>query len=187
MQSAIAIMVAASLTGSLVATPAIASLNHASSTIQTSISPLVINTSSTPIFRGQTTLTNGWIQSYVIYADTATGDVWGDGLAEDPTSIDTSGAPTRWVSYTHFNGVFDVLGSNDGDAVRYSFGPADVSWSQNAAGDWLASVAPPGSGPQPLLPLIGLVVAVAVVLSGDGGCSCGHNGGTPNHPGTNNP
>jgi len=62
--------------------------------------------------------------------------------------------------------------NGDADLLRASFGPSDVEWDQDTEGNWIADP---------------LVVAVAVALSGDGGCSCGHNGGTSEHPGTNHP
>lgn len=117
----------------------------------------------------------------------STGEVWGEGYAEDPTTLDPTGAPTKWFSYSWENGVFDFVGADGTAQLRASFGPSDVEWSQDNEGNWIADIAEPGSGPQPLWPVVALAVAVAVALSGDGGCSCGHNGGTDNHPGTNHP
>ena len=136
-------------------------------------------------YSGTQTTSNGWVQNYDIWADSATGDVWGEGYTEDPTSIDATGQATRWLSYSHYNGKFDFLGLDDGVLVRISVGPSDFMWSQDAQGNWVASP----TGPQASLIVFAVAVAVvaAVILSGDSGCSCGHNGGTPNHPGTNHP
>lgn len=139
------------------------------------------------VYSGTIELGNDWVQTYSIYADSATDDVWGNGYVHDRASVDSFGSADRWLSYTHYNGDFDFLGSDDGRPLRASFGPDEVSWSWTEQTGWVADVAQPTSGPQPLWPLVALVVAVAVALSGDSGCSCGHNGGTENHPGTNHP
>ena len=136
-------------------------------------------------YSGTQTTSNGWLQSYDVWADSATGDVWGEGYTEDPTSVDATGQATRWLSYSHYNGKFAFIGSEDGTPVQLSVGPSDFTWSQDAQGSWVATP----TGPQASLIALAVAVAVvaAVVLSGDSGCSCGHNGGTPNHPGTNHP
>ena len=137
------------------------------------------------VFSGKQRLENGWIQTYNIYADDITGDVWGDGYAEDPDSYD-AGAPGRWLSYSHYNGEFAFLGSDDGEPFEGFLGPADLKWSWDPNSGWIPEFNG-NPGPQPIWHVVLVVAAAAILLSGDGGCSCGHSGGTENHPGTNNP
>lgn len=140
------------------------------------------------MYSGTQITSNGWIQTYEVYADVTMGAVWGEGYTEDPTSLDADGQTTRWLSYSHYNGQFKFVGSDDGTPIRLAIGPSDLTWSHDAQGDWIADFTAQGPQPQALIGLaVLLAVAAAVILSGDSGCSCGHNGGTPNHPGTNHP
>lgn len=133
-------------------------------------------------------VTDGWVRTYSLYADRDTGDVWGDGYVQDLGSVDASGVAGSWLSYTHYNGDFVFIGSHDGEPFYASVGPDDVTWTWSESEGWGADIAHPGSGPQASIWMVAVVVVVAtVILSGDSGCSCGHNGGTQNHPGTNHP
>ena len=57
------------------------------------------------------TLSSGWHYKYSVYSDSNTGVVFGDGYAEDPQSVDTTGSAGRWLSYTLEDGHFVFLGS----------------------------------------------------------------------------
>ena len=143
---------------------------------------------ATLVDSGKSMVDDHWVRTYNLYADAETGDVWGDGYVEDLESVDSTGAAGRWLSYTHFNGEFTFLGSDDGRPIRASFGPDDVTWTWDPESGWAADITYPGSGPQPGIWLVVTVVVIATaLLAGDSGCSCGHNGGTENHPGTNHP
>lgn len=144
-------------------------------------------TDTTLVFSGQQQLSNGWIQTYSIYTDDVTREVWGDGYAEDPESVDTTGTAGRWLSYTQYNGEFTFLGSDNGRPMKAVLGPDDVTWTWSQEDGWVPDFDQPSSGPQALWGVLILVAAAAILLSGDSGCSCGHSGGTGNHPGTNPP
>lgn len=133
-------------------------------------------------------LSNGWNHTIDIY--TSEDNVWGEGMASDPDSLDADETPTRWLSYTFHDGTFKFVGSDDGYPVEVSIVPDDVTCTSDSEGNLIVDVdiAAPDEGPQPLWPVVLLVVAAALVLScDDDGCACGHHGGTPNHPGSNPP
>jgi hypothetical protein len=131
-------------------------------------------------------LSNGW--DHTIEIHTSEDDVWGEGMASDPGSLDADETPTRWLSYTFRNGSFEFVGSDDGYPVAVSIAPDDVTCTSDSEGDLIIDIAAPDEGPQPLWPVLLAVAAAALLLSCDGdGCACGHHGGTPNHPGTNPP
>jgi hypothetical protein len=136
---------------------------------------------------GQTIVDDSWTRTYKLYADPDSGDVWGEGHLEDLNSVDPLGFAGRWLSYQHHNGDFTFWGDDDGSPFRAYFGPDDVAWTWDAQSGWNADIAHPNDGPQAIWVVVAIVVVATVILAGDSGCSCGHNGGTANHPGTNHP
>lgn len=143
--------------------------------------------SSDLVCAGTAKLSNDWDHTIQVYANEADEEVWGEGTATDPSSVEAEGTATRWLSYTFDNGHYDFVGSYDGEPVEVSLDPDDILWTQDDQGNWRADLADPGSEPQPLAQALVLVLMVGWLLSGDDGCACGHSGGTPNHPGTNPP
>jgi hypothetical protein len=133
-------------------------------------------------------LSNGWDHTIEIHTSEDEDDVWGEGTAIDPGSLDADEMPTRWLSYTFRDGSFEFVGSDDGSPVEVSIAPDDVTCTSDSEENSIVDIAAPDEGPQPLWPVILLVVLVAAAASCDGdGCACGHHGGTPNHPGSNPP
>jgi hypothetical protein len=61
-------------------------------------------------------LSNGWDHTTEIY--TREDDVWGEGMAIDPGSLDADETPTRWLSYTFHDGSFEFVGCCGRGAVE---------------------------------------------------------------------
>ena len=104
------------------------------------------------VYEETSNLGNGWDYTVRIYANQK--DVWGEGTASDPKSLDAEGTPSRWLFYVFYNGSFDVIGSYEGDAVQVFIESDDQTWAR----DGEDSCDAPDACPQPLWPVIDLVI-----------------------------